>query len=84
MDYECINSTILDSNVMYMSLIVNKGNNAAIDANDSACNGYYKIIFYLYKYTLQEYLNMYGQVISSGEIVCEGNYYFPININSHY
>ena len=25
-----------------------------------------------------------GQVISSGEMVCEGTYLFPININSHY
>ena len=25
-----------------------------------------------------------GQVISSGEMVCEGTYLFPINVNSHY
>ena len=25
-----------------------------------------------------------GQVVSSGEMVCEGTYLFPININSHY
>ena len=29
-------------------------------------------------------MNIDVQVIYSGEIACEGDYYFPININSHY
>ena len=34
-------------------------------------------------HTLQADLNIDGQVISSGEMLCEGTYYFPININFH-
>ena len=33
--------------------------------------------------TLQTDLNIYGQVVSSGEMVCEGTYYLPITINYH-
>ena len=29
-------------------------------------------------------MSIYAQVISSGKIVCEVIYFFPININSHY
>ena len=35
-------------------------------------------------YTLQEDLNIDGQVISSGEMACEGHYVFPITISSRY
>ena len=35
-------------------------------------------------YILQAYLSIDGQVISSGGIVCEGTYFFPVNVNSHY
>ena len=34
-------------------------------------------------YTLKEDLNIDGQVISSGEMVCEENYFLPISINYH-
>ena len=43
---------------------------------------YYHI--YLSPYTLQADLIIYGQVISSGEMVFVRTYLFPININSHY
>ena len=45
MKYECINITILDGNVMNTSLIINKVNYGAIDADDTLCHGYYIIIF---------------------------------------
>ena len=67
-----------------MSLIITEGNCGDIDADDYSCHGYYIIRFYLYPYTLKAYFNIDGQVIYSGKMVCEGNYYFPININSHY
>ena len=35
-------------------------------------------------YTLQADTSIVGQVISSGEMICEGTYFFPINNNSHY
>ena len=34
--------------------------------------------------TLQSELIIDGKVISSGEMVFEGTYFFPININSYY
>ena len=67
---------------MYSIIIgVNYGD---IDDDDSTCHGYYIIRFSSFPYTLQEYFNIYGQVIYSDEMVCEGTYYFPININSCY
>ena len=59
-----------------------QGNYGAIDADDSSFNGYYIIKFPLSTYTLQTDLSIGGQVISSGEMVFEGTYLFPININS--
>ena len=35
-------------------------------------------------FTLQVDLRIHGQDISSGEIIRERTYFFPININSHY
>ena len=60
-----------------------KGNYGAIDADNYSCHSYYIIIFSSYLYTLQEDLNIDGQVVSSGEMVCERTYYFPINIKYH-
>ena len=81
--YECINQTIPYGNVMTMSLINIEENHGAIDADDYKCHGYYIIIFSSSPYTIQSYVNRDGQVIYSGEMLCEGNYYFPININSN-
>ena len=62
-----------------------EGRYGAIDADDSSCHGYYIIKISSSPYTLQSDLIIDGQVISSGEMVCEGTYFFPININSrHY
>ena len=36
-----------------------------------------------YQFTLQEDLNIYGQLIFSGEMICEG-IFSPITINYHY
>ena len=58
--------------------------NDAIDYDDSTCHGYYIIKFYSYSYILQSNLSIYGQVISSSEMVWEGTEYFSININSCY
>ena len=35
----------------------------------------------IYPYNFQSDLNIDGQVIFSGEMVCESTYYFPITIN---
>ena len=70
--------------MMNMCLIIIEGNYDAVDDDDSTCHGYYIIRFSSYPYTLQSELNVYGQVISSGEMEYEGTYYFPINTNSCY
>ena len=67
-----------------MSLIIIERNYGAIDADYSTYHGYYIIIFSSSLYNLQVDLNIDVQVTSSGEMVCEGTYYFPINRNSHY
>ena len=55
----------------------------AIDTNNSSCHGYYIIRFSSSPYTLQSDLSIDGEVISSNEILCKGNYFFLININFH-
>ena len=67
---------------MNIYLIIVEGKYVAIDADDSTCHGYYIIRFSSSPYTLQSDLIINGQVISSGEMVCKGNYFCPININS--
>ena len=68
---------------MNMSLIIMEGKYGAMDSDDYSCHGYYNINFSSSTYTLQADLSIDGQVISSGEIVREGTYFFPININSN-
>ena len=75
-EYKHINQTIPDGNMMNMYFIVMELNFGAIDADNSACWGYYIIGFSSYPYTLQKYFIIYGQVIYSGDMVCEGKYYF--------
>ena len=53
-DYECIQKSILDSNVVNMSLIIIEGNDGSIDAADSTCHGYYIIKFSSSLYTLKQ------------------------------
>ena len=67
-----------------MYLIIFEGKYGVIYADDSSFHGYCIIKFSSYPYTLQLYLMIDGQVIYSGEMVCEENYFFPININSCY
>ena len=50
----------------------------ATDADYSSCHGYYIIKFSSSPYTLQSDLSIDGRVISSGEMVYEGTYFFPI------
>ena len=69
---------------MNMYLVNMEGKYVAIYADDSICHGCYIINYSSSPYTLQEDLTIYGKVISSCEMVREGNYFFPININSHY
>ena len=67
-----------------MSLISMKEKYGAIDTDDYSCHGYYIINFSSSTYTLQGDLSIYGQVISSSKILCEGTHFFPINMNPHY
>ena len=68
-----------------MSLVIlYEGGFVAIDADNNSRYSYYIINISSSLYTIQEDLNIDGQVISSVEIFFEGTYYFPININSCY
>ena len=69
---------------MNMYLIITEGKYGAINTDNYSCHGYYIIEFSSSPYTLQAELSIYGQVISSSKILCEGNYFFPVNINSHH
>ena len=65
-------------------LIIIEVKYGAIDTDDSLCHGYCIIKFSSSPITLQVDLSIYRQAISSGKITCEGTYFFPIDINSHY
>ena len=54
-----------------MSLIIMEGKYGIIDTDDSLCHHYYIINFYSSPYNLQPELSIDGQVISSGEMLCE-------------
>ena len=69
---------------MNRSLVIMEGNYGAIYADDYSCNGYYIIKISSYPYTLQAEMSIDGKFISSGEMVFEGTYLFPINSNSNY
>ena len=61
---------------MNIPFIIMEGNYSCIDADDYSFYGYYIIKFYSSPYTLQSEFSIDGQVISSGEMVCEGTYFF--------
>ena len=82
--YNHINQNILYDSVMNMSLIIMKGKYGDIYTDDSSCHGYCIIKFSSSPYTHQSDLIIDGQVISSGEMACKENYFFPINNNSHF
>ena len=67
-----------------MSLIIVEVKDGAIYIDDSSRNDYYVIKISPSPYTLQADLIIDGKVISSGEMLCEGTYFFPIDINSRY
>ena len=79
-----MNQTILDGNVMNMYLVNIESNYDVFDVSYYTCHGYYIIKFSSSSYNLQSDFNIVGQLISSGEMVCNGTYYFSININFHY
>ena len=60
---------------MIIHLIIYKENYGAIYADNNLCHGYYSIKFSSSPYTLQEYLNIDGQVIYSDEKVCKRTYF---------
>ena len=68
---------------MNMSLIITEGNYGAIDYDYYSFCGYYIIKCYSLSYTLQAYFIIDGQVISSGEMVCERtflNYQYKLSL----
>ena len=69
---------------MNIYLIIIEGNHCGNRSDGSICHGNYIIIFYSYTYNPQAYFNIDSQVISYGEIVCEGTNFLSININSRY
>ena len=83
-EYRKINRTINDGNAMKMSLIFTKVNHGVIDADNYSCHGYHIIKISSYPDTLQSDLNINGQFISSDEMLCEGNHYFPFDFNPCY
>ena len=70
---------------MNMSLIIIERNYGTIDADDYSCHGYYITNFSSTPYNLKSDFSIYGQVISLSEILLEGTYFLPTNINyNHY
>ena len=53
-----------------------KGNFGSIDDDDSSCHGYYIIKCSSSPNTFHADLSIHDQVISSGDMVCEGTNFF--------
>ena len=83
-NYKHINWNILGGYVLDMSLIVMEVKYGTIDADDYSSHSYYIIKISSSPYTLQLDFSSDGEVISSCEMVCKVDYFFPININYHY
>ena len=83
-EYEHIHQTIINGSVSNMYLVISKGNFGAIYAKDSSCHGYCIIKSSLSLYTLKENVTVDGKFICYSEIVCGSNYFYPINVRSHY
>ena len=64
--YKNINRTILDGNLINMSLIIIEGKYGTIYTDDSSCHGYYTIMFYSSPFTFQEDFTIDEQFIPSG------------------
>ena len=62
--------------LLNISWIIMEVKYGAIGDDYYTCHGYYIINFSSSQYILQSDLNSDGQVISSGEMVCEGTYFF--------
>ena len=77
--YKHINRTIIDGNLMNMSLIIMEVNYGAIDADDYSCHGYYIIKFSSSSYIIQSDLSIYGWKISFCEKLF-GETIFSMNI----
>ena len=75
---------MLGGNVTNMLLIFSKETCVSVVDDDTSWYGYYLIVFSSSPFTLQWDLNIFGQVISSDEMVCEGYYLPPIIINYNY
>ena len=56
-----------------------EGKYGVIDTDDYSCHGYYIIKSYISPFTVQADLSNDGQVISSGEMVREGNHFSSKN-----
>ena len=67
-----------------MFLIITEEKYVAIDTDDYSCHEYYVIKFSSFTYNLQAGLIIDGQVISFGNFLCEGTYFFTVSINYHY
>ena len=72
-EYKHINRYILDGNLMKVYLMIMEGDYCS---GDSSWHCYYIIKFSSSPFILQSDLSIDGQVIYSGEMVCEGTYFF--------
>ena len=76
MGYKFINQTIIDGDVINISVIVIELKYGDIDADDFTCHGYYIIKFSSSIYTPQADVSIDGQFISYYKMVREGTYCF--------
>ena len=75
-DYEHTDIIILDGNITNRKLIICKVKFGGIDSKNALWQDYYIICFNSSIRTLQHDLNIYGQVIYSGEIDYKGTYFY--------
>ena len=77
-EYEFIHRTIIDGNVINMSLIITEVRYVTIDANDYAFHGYYVITFSSFPYNLQLDFNIYGQVFIMVKLYVKNNMFLQL------
>ena len=66
-----------------MALLVESGKHGATNKTDTEKNGLYIIMFTSEVYTLQDNTTIYGQVITSGELIVRVQYLCSIKLDTN-
>ena len=81
-EFESVHRFVLNGMVSSTASILHDGNFGAINTDDPKTDGYYIVQFKSDPYTLQDTIDVDGQILEKGEVVCDARYFSPAMENS--